>query len=375
MVGISTNLIHNKTVSRDVIPPINISTTYKYSEDPDDLVKVTDSKGSEDYFLNDTYFYSRVNHPTSELLEKALSKILDGHVVVYNSGLAAFFAALTYINPKKLVIGQAYHGCHGITKIFSRLNGLEVLDLKDPGSFDKLQKGDLVHLETPVNPHGLDFDISYYAELAHKKGALLMVDSTFAPPPLQYPFKHGADIIMHSATKYFGGHSDLLAGILVVRDKSVQYKLYEDRVYLATNIGNLESTLLYRSLKTFELRILKQSDNCEQLVKYLNDHRAEFKVLKELFHGSLQTTKYPDQITKHSPTFALTLTSEKLAKSLPSKLNYFVHATSLGGAESLIEWRALSDSSVDPSLLRVSVGLENIDDLIEDFKNALLSLE
>lgn len=370
MTGISTNLIHNKTRTNDVIPPINVSTTFKYPENPNDYIKAIDGK-LEDYFHNDLYYYSRVAHPNAELVEKALAKILDGYVVAYSSGLAAFFALLTHVNPKQLVIGQAYHGCHGIAKIFARNHGLTILDLRDSASFDRLQKGDLVHLETPVNPHGLNLDIEHYAKLAHEKGAFLLVDSTFAPPPLQYPFNHGADIIMHSATKYFGGHSDLLAGLLVVKDQEKFHNLVEDRIYLGTNIGNLEASLLYRSLKTFELRVLRQSENCEKLVKFLNDNKLKFKNLKQVFHGSIQFEKLDNQITKHAPTFSLTLISEEFARNFPSKLKYFVHATSLGGVESLIEWRAMSDASVDPTLLRVSVGVENVEDLIEDFRSAL----
>lgn len=370
MTGISTNLIHNKTEGQDVIPPINVSTTYKYSENPDEYVKDAD-RDAKTIFHDGPKYYSRLTHANSELVERALGKILDGNVVVYNSGLSAFFAALTHINPKRIMIGQAYHGCHGITKIFKRLNGLEILSLDDVSNFDKLQPGDLVHLETPVNPHGTNFDIEFYANKAHEKGAVFMVDSTFAPPPLQNPFNHGADIVMHSATKYFGGHSDLLAGVLVTKSKDEWYQLLEDRIFLGTNIGNLEASMLFRSLKTYELRINKQSENATALVKYLVDNKDKFSGLNEVFHGSVQSNQLTNQITKHSPTFSITMKTEDLARKLPSKLQYFIHATSLGGVESLIEWRAISDATIDPTLLRVSVGVENIEDLISDFEQAL----
>lgn len=374
MTGISTDLIHSSESKYiDVTPPINITTTYKYSDDPEKLVKAVDRTGP-DYFHNDNWTYSRLTHQNSELIENLLESLLEGKVVVYNSGLAAFNAALTHINPKTVIIGQAYHGCHAILEIWKRNFDLKVLDINVLENFEKLQPGDLVHLETPVNPLGTSFDIEFYAKKAHEKGALLMVDATFAPPPLQRPFNHGADLIMHSATKYFGGHSDLLAGLLVTKDEEVRQKLFYDRLLLGTNIGNLESSLLVRSLKTYELRILRQSDNCTKLVAFLNSNKDKFPNLKEVFHSSLQSDEYiKTQLSGHSPTFSITLQSEDLAKRFPSKLKYFYHATSLGGVESLIEWRAISDTTVDPALLRVSVGVENIEDLIDDFTQALTS--
>lgn len=356
--------------SSDVTPPINISTTYKYPKDPSKLVKAKDAN-YDSIFNSGDYYYSRLSHPNSDLIELILDNICHGNCVVYNSGLSAFFALLTHFNPKHILIGQAYHGCHGIADIFSRNNWTQVLELNHE-NFLYLQPGDLVHLETPVNPEGIHFDISHYAQLAHEKGAILLVDSTFAPPPLQNPFNQGADIIMHSATKYFGGHSDLLAGIIVAKDLDTKKKFVQDRIYLGTNIGNLESSMLVRSLKTLKLRVLTQSDNCVKLVKYLNDNNDKFPNLIKVVHGSLQSDSFiSNQVTGHSPVFSVLLKDEETAKTFPSKLKYFYHATSLGGVESLIEWRAISDTTVDERLLRVSVGVEDVEDLIQDFTQAL----
>lgn len=373
MTGISTNLIHSRDKRvADVTPPINLTTTYEYPEDPNLLVKAVD-RSLDDYYYQNNFYYSRISNPSSEILEKALPSLLGGHAIMYNSGLSAFFAALTHYNPKRLIIGQAYHGCIGITKIFARNNGLQILSIDDLSNFELLQKGDLVHLETPVNPQGTNFDIAKLADLAHKKGAYLLVDATFAPPPLQDPFKQNADMVMHSATKFLGGHSDLLAGVLVTKDKTVQSQLLADRICLGTNIGNLESSLLVRSLKTFELRITAQSNNATALVKYLSENLSKFTGLELVLHGSIQDNKDQllAQISHHSPVFSIVMKTEDLARNLPNKLKYFIHATSLGGVESLIEWRAISDSTLDSRLLRVSVGVENIDDLIGDFSQAL----
>lgn len=376
MPGIATNSIHaadHKDRVTDVAPPINVSTTFRYSDNPAELVKCGDLD-PEASFLG-TPVYSRLTHPNSELVEEVLGAIAGSEAVVYSSGLSAIFAALTHYNPKRLAIGLGYHGTHHIANIFTRLSGLHQLTLVRE-DLDKLQQGDVLYIETPVNPDGEVFDIQYFADIAHSHGAHLVVDSTFAPPPLLDPFAHGADMVVHSATKYFGGHSDLLAGVLFTKSANVKNRLTHDRLCLGTIIANLESYLLIRSLRTFELRILRQSSNATKLVAYLSANRTKWPRLINLSHGSLQSGDFikKQMPNGHSPVFALELETEQLAKEFPSRLKFFHHATSLGGVESLIEWRAMSDSECSPRLLRVSVGVENIEDLIEDFSQALNSL-
>lgn len=370
MPGISTNAVHGAehlSRVRDIIPPINVSTTYRYDEDPDKLVKAADITK----FDFDVPYYSRLAHPNSTTVEASIGAVVGSHVIAYSSGLSAFHAAVTYFNPKTIAIGKGYHGCHGIVKLLTRNYGLNQISLDD--NFDQLTPGDLVHLETPVNPEALNFDIQYYADKAHARGAFLLVDATFAPPPLQDPFLFGADMVLHLATKYFGGHSDFLAGLLFTKSEDIKHKLLTDRLFLGTNIANLEASLLIRSLKTLELRILAQSKTATTLVNYLNDNLKKFPNLVKVLHGSLQNDEYikKQMPNGHSPCFSIILKSEDCAKRLPSKLKYFHHATSLGGVESLIEWRAMSDPDVDPALLRVSIGVENVEDLIEDFTQAL----
>lgn len=376
MPGITTDLIHlSDALSRvpDVVPPINVTTTFKHPDDPADLVAAVDKDPQE--WFNGKPIYSRLSHPNSEATEVIFSKLFGHPSVVYNSGLGAFGALLTHYHPKRLFFDKCYHGCHGIADLASRWGALEQHGLSAEELEQYLQEGDLVHLETPVNPDGTSYDISYYAQIAHEKKAILSVDSTFAPYPLQDPFLFGADVVMHSATKYFGGHSDLLAGVLVVKDEETRAALLEDRVYLATNISNLDAYLLIRSLRTYELRIKQQSENAEKLVKYLYENKAKYPVLKEINHSSLQTEEFVKKQLPNGfgPVFSILLDSPDTAKVLPSKLKFFHHATSLGGVESLIEWRALSSSGTDKTLLRISVGIENIEDLIEDFSQALAS--
>lgn len=374
MPGLQTKLVHgDDSVSRvsDVVAPINVTTTFKYSDDPSKYI-TADEITAEQAFLPDYYVYSRVSHPNSIRIEELFESILGRPAVVYNGGVPAFNALLYHIHPKRIFFDQCYHGCRGAADLLTRFGALEQHGISEE-DLENLQAGDLIHIESPVNPEGTSFDLAYYAKRAHDKGAFLSVDSTFAPFPLQDPFEFGADIVMHSATKYFAGHSDLLAGILVVKDQKQKLQLLTDRIYLGTNIGNLEAYLLIRSLRTYELRIRQQSANAEKLVKFLSDNLSRFDTLESVSHSSLQTEPFVKRQLPngYNPTFSIKLTSADAAKALPSKLKYFHHATSLGGVESLIEWRALSDSKAPKNLLRISTGVETVEDLIADFEQAL----
>lgn len=303
--------------------------------------------------------------------------------LTYSSGLAAIHAAYTLLNPRRISIGDGYHGTHGVLEIHKRVSGCKELPLDC--SEEELSVGDLICLETPVNPTGNAFNILHYAEKAHSRGAYLMVDSTFGPPPLQDPFSWGADIVMHSGTKYIGGHSDMLCGVLATRNKDWLTKLAEDRVFLGSVMGSLEGWLGIRSVRTLELRVQRQSKNAVDIVEALDgalsghtvctgfsqsDINAVKAVVAEVRHASLQHADKP-WLTKqmpggYGPVFAVVMKNEDLARRLPSKLNFFAHATSLGGVESLVEWRTMSDATVDKALLRFSIGVEDSRDLLED---------
>lgn len=373
MTGISTNAIHaDQVLNRvtDVVPPINVTTTFRYPSNPNDIRPATDYQSDSYDPSSDTLIYSRLGHPNSTRVEKVLSKLLDGEVIAYNSGLSAFFAAIMYFNPKTVAIGDGYHGCHGILNLLSRNYNVKIVNLDQ---LDQLKEGDLIHVETPENPYSIVHDIEYYVNKAKSIGAKVLVDATFAPPPLSNPFDFGVDMIMHSATKYFGGHSDLLAGCLITKDPKVKIQLATDRIFLGTNIANLESYLLLRSLRTYELRIKQQSESATKIVKYLVENKNNYPTLDKIHHSSLQTESFVLKQMKggHSPVFSIELNEIEKAKSLPSKLKYFQHATSLGGVESLIEWRAVTDANARKTLLRVSVGIENVEDLISDLDQAL----
>ena len=308
-----------------------------------------------------------------------------------------------FLNPKRIAIGDGYHGCHGVIEVHSKLTGLKKLPLDCPA--DELQAGDVVHLETPLNPTGYAYNIKEYAEKAHSRGAYLTVDATFGPPPLQDPFEWGADIIMHSGTKYVGGHSDMLCGILAVHPDRVKEGWFEnltkERLFLGNVLGNMEGWLGIRSIRTLEVRLERQSSNATKLVAWLNaalhpekasgsstgdatlssaNSGAVRDVVAKIEHASLQEEDIKDgwllkqMPNGFGPVFSITLKEEIFARRFPSKLGLFHHATSLGGVESLIEWRTMTDATVDTRLLRLSIGLEGWEDLRDDLLQGFKAL-
>ncbi|KAJ5658753.1 Pyridoxal phosphate-dependent transferase major region subdomain 2 [Penicillium longicatenatum] len=367
----------------DVAPPIHLSTIFRYPEDPNELT-VSEDPVAE--FDGKNYVYSREFAPNQTRFEAVLSSLTKGNAVSYATGLAALHAALTLLNPRRISVGEGYHGSHEVISVVSRLSGLQKLGLDCPA--EDLNEGDVILLETPINPLGTAFSIEEYAKKAHSRGAYLIVDSTFAPPGLQDPFLWGADIIMHSGSKYFGGHSDLLCGVLVTKRADWTKQLFEDRLALGNVLGNMESWLGVRSLRTLEVRVQRASQNSAKLISWLDaalnapsptagsEAAIVQAVLQKMYHASLQKESWLEKQMPNGfgPVFSIVLHKEEYAKHLPSKLHYFQHATSLGGVESLIEWRALSDPRVDRKLLRISIGLESWGDLKEDLFQAFKSL-
>jgi cystathionine beta-lyase/cystathionine gamma-synthase len=345
------------------------------------------------------HIYSRLSAPNTSRLEAILSSIFKGPALTYASGLSAFHALLVLLNPKRISIGEGYHGCHGVIGIHQKLTGLKKLDLDCPA--EELQPGDVVHVESPLNPHGTAYNLKAFAEKAHSRGAYLTVDATFAPPPLQDPFEWGADIVMHSGTKYVGGHSDMLCGILVINPARLKEgwlkTLQAERVFLGNVMGSLEGWLGVRSIRTLEVRMERQSSNATKLVTWLDaalhPESASEKdavstetsniirtILDKIEHASLQKDDIKEgwllkqMPNGFGPVFSISLKNATFARRLPSKLKLFHHATSLGGVESLIEWRTLSDATVQPCLLRISVGLEGWEDLRDDLLQGFKAL-
>lgn len=352
-----------------------MSTTYRYTADADAL---TPGGAPADGGAPAAFVYTRIAGPTATRLEATLAALLHGDTVVYATGLAAFHALLVHTNPARLLVTGGYHGCLATARLFARSSGMQIVPFAAAP-----RAGDLVHLESPLNPDGTAGDIGAAAARAHAAGAWLSVDATLAPPPLQDPFALGADFVLHSATKYIGGHSDMLAGSLSVRSAAAAARLRGERTYLGATMGNLEAWLGLRSVKTMELRVARQSANGTALARWLAGERAVAGSLVQrtvagVSHASLQDD--PDGWIARQmpggfgPVFSIVMRSEAMARTLPSGLVLWGHATSLGGVESLIEWRAMSDDTCPKTLLRLSTGVENVEDLKADLIQGLESV-
>lgn len=304
--------------------------------------------------------------------------------MTYSSGLAAAFSALTLLNPQRVAITEGYMGVLEAVDQFKRIrNGnLEVI-----GVDDEFRDGDLCWLETPVNPTGLSRNIQYYAEKVHAVGGKLVVDSTFGPPPLQDPWKWGADVVMHSASKYLGGHSDLLAGVLVVKTVEEWKQLFDIRSQCGNVMGSLESWLLLRSLRTLHLRVPRQSQTATAIAQWLNlasggdSHDGiPAGLIEVVLHSSLQKPDgrgfTPDKQMEggYNAAFGIIMTTIDYARALPHALEYFVPATSLGGVDSTIEHRKGSVPDVHPRVVKLSIGVEELEDLKDDLRAGLQSL-
>jgi cystathionine gamma-synthase len=397
----STQAIHADdriNILTDVAPPIHTATTFRYPRDAS-LLQPVPTEG-EFLDLQSPLVYSRATNANVNRLETILTPLiypaakesefeqLSNNVISYSSGLSAFHALLVNVVPKIIAISEGYHGCHGVIGLHKKMHGVKTVDLHaDDATWDAagLGKGDIVHLETPLNPTGEAFSIQHYADRAHKRGALLTVDATFGPPGLQNPFQWGADIVMHSGTKYIGGHSDMLCGILATAPSPEGAKrgrtLRTERMFLGSVLGNLEGWLGVRSLRTMALRVQRQSSNATNLVSWLDaalkgeatgkEADAIKKIVSKISHASLQKEDMewlkPQMPNGFGPVFSIHTHTPEQARNLPSVLRLFHHATSLGGVESLIEWRRMSDSGVEETLLRVSVGVESWEDLKGDF--------
>ncbi|KAK4540085.1 hypothetical protein LTR36_009826 [Oleoguttula mirabilis] len=379
----------------DVAPALHVSSTFRYSHDPDKLQPAADldipAREPGTAVKGDAHIYSRLTAPNSSRLELLLTSLIGAPCLTYTSGLAAFHALLVYLHPKVVAIGAGYHGCHGVLQIYQKLTNCKIVDLFDEKSWENegegwsLGEGDVVHLETPVNPTGIAYDISHFAELAHKRGAVLTIDATFAPPPLQDPFKWGADYVMHSGTKYIGGHSDMLCGVIAIGKRregweKAYWTMFVERLHLGSVMGSMEGWLGVRSLRTFDLRVTRQSQSADKIVAFINgcltgSETAEGAdavkaVVAKIDHASLQISDMAwlkkQMPNGFGPVFSINLKNATQARRLPSKLQLFHHATSLGGVESLIEWRRMSDDTVEDTLCRVSIGIEAWEDLKDD---------
>ncbi|HET6439150.1 MAG TPA: PLP-dependent transferase [Anaeromyxobacter sp.] len=326
----------------DVAPPIHMATTFS-ADNPEGLV------------------YSREAQPTRSRAEAVLGALEGGVAVLYASGQAATLAALMHFAPRRVALGAG--GYHATRAALDALR-IEAIPLEA-----SLATGDLVWLETPRNPTAEVLDVEEHAARAHRAGAALVVDSTFATPVLLRPLELGAELTMHSASKFLSGHSDALAGALVARDPAVAEQLLRARTVAGGVPGALETWLVLRGMRTLPLRVRRQSETAGRLAAWLAGK------VERVWHPSLPGHPGYEiarrQMRGPGAVLSFELAGEEAARALPKRLRLIREATSLGGVETLIDWRRRHDPWAPPGLLRLSVGLEEFEDLAADLEQAL----
>lgn len=337
------------------------------------------------------YEYSRTQNPTRHALEKNLAAIENGkHGACFGSGLAAMDCVIKMLNPGDEVIStnDLYGGSFRIFKTIFEKYGIKFhfVPMQNMSFIEEKinEKTKLIWVETPTNPMMNIIDIKKVSELAHSKGILVAVDNTFATPYLQTPLDLGADIVMHSVTKYLGGHSDVVMGALVVNDDEIAEEMYRIQNSSGAVCGPQDSFLVLRGIKTLHLRIQRHCENGEKVAHFLVDHPKVDKVYWPGFTSHPNHDVAKEQMRGFGGMISFTLKGNSLeeAHEVVAKVKVFALAESLGGVESLIGHPATmthasipkeerEKSGVVDSLIRLSVGIEDADDLIEDLKMAL----
>jgi cystathionine gamma-synthase len=351
-----------------VAPPIHLSTTFARDEAGTPL---------------GGHIYIRESNPTQDLLEEALGLLEGGErALFFASGMAAGMAVLQALPPGTTVLfpDDVYHGLRaaarevlpgwGLESRFLPMERLETLAASiASGSF-------CLWLESPSNPLLKITDLRAAAELAHAAGGRVVVDNTFATPVLQRPLELGADVVIHAATKYFGGHSDLLGGVVVfARDDEFAAKVLRIRTLVGGTGSPFNAWLVLRGLRTLPCRVERQTVTAGEVAKFLAANPA----VAEVFYPGIPSHPGYEIARRQMKGFGAMLSfgtagGREAALAVVGKTRLFVRATSLGGVESLIEHRATSegpDSTTPQNLVRLSIGLEHPDDLIADLAQAL----
>ncbi|QYA24741.1 cystathionine gamma-synthase [Gramella sp. MT6] len=358
-----------------VMPPIYQTSTYSQSTPGG-------HKGFE---------YSRSANPTRSMLERSLASLENGNFgLAFGSGLAAIDAVLKLFKPGDEIIStnDLYGGSYRLfTKIFEGLGiKFHFVGMEDADLIEKYvnENTKLIWVETPTNPMMNIIDIAEVSKIAKKHNLLLAVDNTFATPYLQQPLELGADIIMHSATKYLGGHSDVVMGGLVVKEKELADKLYFIQNASGAICGPQDSFLVLRGIKTLHLRMQRHCENGEAVARFLRSNPKIDKVYWPGFEDHPNHEIAKKQMTGFGGMISFTTKENTLesATRIVEKLKVFTLAESLGGVESLAGHPASMTHASIPkaerekigvvdSLIRLSVGVEDEEDLIADLKQAI----
>ena len=352
-----------------LIPPIYLTSTFERAPD---------------LSYPASYTYSRDGNPTYAGGQELLARLEGGAAcLLFASGMAAMAAVFTALPPGShvLIPEVFYHGGRSWLQQWAQPWGLRIDTFASdrPDTLARALRQDetrLVFVETPANPSWIVADIARIAELTHAAGARLVVDSTAATPVLTRPLELGADLVMHSATKFLNGHTDLVAGALVTATCDGYWqRIATQRKQFGAVLGPMEAWLLVRGMRTLYLRVQRASDNALTLARHLSQHPGVRQVLypglvghpghhvaKRQMHGGF------------GPMMSVCVRGGRdAAVAVQARLRVFKRATSLGGVESLVEHRKSvePESPIPDDLLRLSIGIERVDDLIADFERAL----
>ena len=333
------------------------------------------------------FSYSRLSNPTRAHLENTVAKLEGGAAAIaFSSGMAAVTTVMKLFIGGHIIASEDLYG--GSLRLFRNVNSGECM------SFDFIDTGDIagveklinkntkaIYAETPSNPLMQVSDIAALADLAHKHNLILIVDNTFLTPYYQRPIELGADIVIHSGTKYLGGHNDTLAGFAVAKTQELAEKI----VYFAKTIGAclapFDCFLIERGIKTLPLRMDRINDNAKHIAEWLKNKREVKKVYYAGFEDHAGYAVSIKQSTGFGGMISFEVESKALAENILRKIKVFQYAESLGGVESLITYPMLQTHAdvpkderdrrgINDRFLRISVGIENIKDLIEDLRQA-----
>lgn len=337
------------------------------------------------------YAYSRSANPTRSALESNIAAIENGkYGACFASGIAAIDCVIKMLNPGDEVVStnDLYGGTYRIFKtifekygiIFHFVDMLDVQNIKNAVN----ENTKLIWVETPTNPMMNIIDLEATAKIAKEAGVMLAVDNTFATPYLQNPLDQGADIVMHSATKYLGGHSDVIMGVLVCNDEAIAKEMYRIQNSSGAVTGPMDSFLVLRGVKTLHVRMQRHCENGEKVARWLKTHPKVDKVYWPGFEDHPNHSVAKRQMRGYGGMISFSLKGNRLedAKKLALGTNLFALAESLGGVESLIGHPATmthasipkeerEETGIVDSLIRLSVGIEDVGDLIEDLAGAM----
>ena len=366
--------VHPDSATGAIMTPIYQTSTYVQEE-------IGVHKGFE---------YSRTGNPTRAALESNLAAIESGkYGACFGSGLAAIDCVIKMLKPGDEVIStnDLYGGSYRIFKTIFEKYGIKFhfVDMVEVQNISNKinDKTKLIWIETPTNPMMNIIDIKSIVKIAKTLGIKVAVDNTFATPYLQRPLELGADIVMHSVTKYLGGHSDVVMGALVTNDESLAEEMYRIQNSSGAVCGPMDSFLVLRGIKTLHLRVQRHCENGEKVANFLSTHPEVDHVFWPGFETHPNHEVAKAQMNGFGGMISFTLKGDSLekAKSIVSKTKLFTLAESLGGVESLIGHPSTMThasipreerikSGVLDSLIRLSVGVEDASDLIEDLENA-----